>query len=575
MLSTQQCGARRKRLIFVNNLLKRNGLTFAILLLLVGYPFVCKYNVNSSSLGFYDFLSMNPYILWYAIALVCLIGLKVYVDRKLSLFSVLAIVAIFSFFEVFSNYPLVFARDIYLQGSSVNSIIQNGHIVNAFNSYPQMQPGFFLVWTIVSLITGMSPIISNLFLLLPVAVVLFVLMLYVVYHRFGIRTDALCAIVLLAWLAMNNQVDELSFFQFNTRLYALILILGLLIVTQHTTIRNRIGKKAGAIQYQVLFIIVFFVLTISHILFSIVPIAFLLIYWAFEDKFNRNRIFTFLACLSIFLVWNVSFSPSYILEAINELKNVFSYSSSIQTAATLTTVTQNFPFYAAVLVQYYKVFLIGLALLSVWAMLKMRHTHEFRVLSYFLLSGVGVFFVLAFLSTVNSIDRFILYSAIFMSPLAILALTGNRIRVRKSVLFALTFVLLILVIPQFVLAHQDTLAVGNVQPTDSFCNYLLHSDGQKIVYYGDFRYYYAYFDPGMLSSDYISTTADKIYSVEDLYLGNYSHVIRVVDFRNIVDWGYSSPTYKEAQEEWSTNIYAPLNSGYDRIYDNGFDTAFR
>lgn len=543
------------------------GIYSVIFLLLLVYPLLCSYDVSKSTFSYYDFIAMNPHVIYYLLALVAFIAITVYVDRKLSLFSLLAIVSVFSFVEAIGNYPLIFARDVYLHGSSVKAIAINGHLVKGFNKYPLSHPGFFLLWTIVVLITGLDIKSSNLILSLPVAVSLLALMLILLYRKLGIRKDALCTVALLAWLVMNNQVNELSFFHFNTRLYSLVLILTLLLF-----MKGKLRKS----KEQTIFMAIFFSLTISHIIYSLVPIAFLFFYWLIEDKRDKSSVWIVLLCLVIYLVWNLNMATQLFGEGLHKLLDYYHYSLALETATELTAVTAPYPFYGKILKQYYKVLIVTLALVSLWTMIKLKSKREVRILSYLLLGGGVVFTILSIPDIVDSIDRGLMYFAIPLAPLSLFAIAsktkGSMQRLR---LMGLTLLLLLLVVPHFVLVHEATFARGNVEPTDAFCRFLSECrNGQRIAAFGDFRLYFCFFEPSIKKEEFYLTVARSIFDIANLLLESPRPSIRVVDFRNVVDWGYRCSSFEEAHELWIKEIYRPLESHYCKIYDNGFEVAF-
>lgn len=547
---------------------------FSVVFLLLTYALLGKYDVSKSTFWYYDFLSMSPNILYYLVALVSSIAVATYLRGRFKLFPLLVIVLIFSI-EALSNFPLILARDVYLHGSGVRVIVEEARLAEAWQKYPTTHPGTFLLWATVKLVTGMDIKLSNLMILLPTTILLLPSLLVIFYKKIGLNKNAIYQIVLLAFLLMNNQGTELTFIHFNTRLYSLnILILILLVLME-----ARKTKREGILSY-----VLMFCLTISHILTSLIPIAFVFFLWLFEDRRKLEYFGTPLLFTVIYLTWNISMAIDIFGFGLQSFSTYFFQSLALGVIAQIPNVPGYVPFFGVVLKTYYKGLIAVLALISVYAVLRMRNNRRIRRLSYLLLSIPLIYGTALFSAAlVNSIDRALMVAAIVLAPLSYFALTLKPISIlKKSRLLILSLLILVMVIPHFTLVHEDAFARANVEPLDACCKFLSENrHSQAIVTVGDFRIYYCYYEPKFewyitmdIYEQGLSTGRHSLSDITNLMFENETSAIRVLDFRNVMDWSFMSPSYTEARIAWAIDVYQPIESCYNKIYDNGFETLY-
>lgn len=562
------------------NSLKTLSLYFLVVFVLLAYPLFFRYDVSKSTLWYYDFLSMSPNILLYLCALIVTIAVATYVNGRFGLFMLLSIVLVFSVVEAVGNYPLILARDVYLHGSSVKVIVEEGGLSEAWNTYHTTHPGSFLLWAMVKLVTGMDIKVSNLMVLLPTTVLLLPLLLVVLYRKLGTYKNATYTIALLAFLLMNNQGSELTFHHFNTRLYSLdLLILALLFF-----MKARRNKREEILLY-----VVIFSLTISHILNSLIPIVFLFLYWLFEDRCDLRFMHTALLSTTIYLVWNINMAISIFGIGIRTLVDYYYQSLALEAVARLSMVPESVPFFGNILKTYYKGLIIALALVAIYSIVRLRSQWKVRRLFYILLS-ISIVYGTALFSAalINSLDRGLMMAAILLAPLSFFATVRKSNGIMQlSKLGILTLLLLLLVAPHFTLVHEETLARGNVGPLDAAGKFISeHRHAQPIAALGDFPIYYTFHEPkfdwvltmeiyehGQPSKRYALSDIARFLFESDTQAQNLT--IKVLDIRNVIDWSYMSPSFDEAHALWIGEIYAPMDSRYSRIYDNSFETLYR
>jgi hypothetical protein len=554
------------------------SLYFLVAFLLLAYPLFCRYDVSKSTLWYYDFFSMNPNILWYLPILVATIGVATYVKGRFSLFLLLSIVLVFSVVEVLGNYPLIFAGDVYVQGSSVKVIVEEGRLAEAWNTYHTTYPGTFLLWAIVKLVTGMSIKVSNLMVLLPITILLLPLLLVVLYRKLGTRKNATYAIALLAFLLMNNQGNELTFLHFNTRLYSLdLLILALLLFF----VRERKNKREEIILY-----VIIFSLTISHVLNSLIPVAFLFLYWLFEDKCDLKFVHTALLSATIYLAWNINMAIGTFGLGIRSLASYYHLALGLDAIARFPTVPGYAPFFGVALKTYFKGLIVVLTLISIYSALKLRYKWKIRRLFYILLSVSVVYGTTLFSAVlVNAVDRALVIAPISLAPLSFFAIIQKRNSVLKpSKLLILSFLLLFLIIPNFTLVHEQPFATGDTGPVDACSEFVFeHKHTQQIVLLTSVSFwtYYSLQEPKFESyvnlkiyEHELPSGRHNLSDIANFLLDNRTSGIRVLDIRNVIEWSYMSPSFDEARKLWASEVYAPLESRYSKIYDNSFETLY-
>jgi hypothetical protein len=516
---------------------------------------------------------MNNNNFWFLLLVTLVIAVIAWKKAAPGLPSVVAIVLLFSVVEVSTNYPMIW-RDVYLHGSAVKGILDIGHIANTWVAYSTTHPGFFLLWSIVSLVTGMELFPSNLLLLLPVTAVLLAIMLVLVYHRLSVSLSTGAA--LFAFLLMNFNQNEFAFVHFNTRLLSLVFVLLFILLF--------LNKTGGAARIGGL-IVVYGALVISHVLNSLVPVVFLAVYWLFERKRQHSESFLFLSCASIYVAWNAYVGFPLLKQAIMNFANI---NLSLETAAgySPTVVGNSKPFFGTLLGDYYKVLLVILMLISIYSMIKLGSQQRTRILSYYLLSILFVYGVTFFSLRDISVNRGIVFASLSLAALPLILLTLskrtdlNLLKHKTRVRIAVVLIVL-LAIPQFVLVHELPLArYGSVESIDAASRFLVsYRNGQSLVSLGDFPAYYCFYEPFYEGYNNLGFSGwNSLANITDFLLVGQDASLRIVSYKQIVDWGCilgHANSYNGSLKQWDTEVYPKLDAQLNRIYDNGFETIFR
>ena len=543
------------------------------LLLVFAYPILCKYDFSNSSLWYYDLFSMNPNIMWFLLLVVVAIALVNWNKKDIGLPSLIAVVLLFSVFEVTTNYPLM-ARDVYLQGSAVKGILSQGTVANTSNNYPSTHPGFFLLWSIVAQVTGIDILSLNVLLLLPMSILMLIFLMIFVNRRLSVETSY--AAVLFAFLLMNFNTNEWTFIHFNTRLFSMLYVLLFLVL--FSRLKGR-GRSASLF-------IVFGALVISHVLNALLPVVFLAVYLLFERKRQNVSSSLVIGCGVIYVVWNLYFGYYLLQNGLTTFLNSFYVNRAITTVLEWSPLAAGAkPFFGTLLGTFYKLLLVILALISIYAHVKLRNQTNVRTLGFFL-SAVALIYGLSFFSVLRdiSINRGILFASIGFASLLMILLTLNQGKsshfLRRARPIMILFIVA-LIVPQFVLVHELPVAryerVGTVDSTSTFV--MNYRSNQTIVSLGDFPIYYDFYEP--FFKGYITLGLEgwnSLGNITSFLLAGPNSSLKVVDSKKIVDWGCilgNSQSYAEAVKQWNKEVFPELDSKLNRVYSNGYDTVFR
>lgn len=540
---------------------------------MIAYPFLCKYDVSKSTLWCYDFLSMNPNILWFLMLLAFATALVAWKKSNLGLPSLIAVVLLFSLMEVSANYPLIW-RDVYLHGSVVKGILNEGRIAPTWNEYASTHPGFFLLWSTLTVVTGLDPIPSNVLVLLPVAMMLLIALMILIYRRLSAAMGNVA--VLLAFLLMNFNANEFTFIHFNTRLLSLLYVLLFLLLF--------LNQKKG-VSREVCLLLTTATLVISHVLNSLVPILFLAIYWLFERKQRKSIIPLTLCCVTIYASWNLYVGYPLLKEGVTSFLNSLYVRLALKTMSEWSPIiVRPQPLFGLLLGGYYKVLLVVLGLVSLYTMTKLRKQRNVRLLAYYLLAAFLVY-GLTFFSAVGpsiSVDRGIIFASFALASLPIILFTSTKRSGSSSLRRRLAITAIILmIIPQFVLSHELPLArYGSVGSIDLTSHFILgHRANKTIVSLGDFPIYYCFYEPFYGGYENLGFSGwSSLNNITNFLVTSPKDSLKIVDYKKIVDWGFilgHTHSYDEALREWDTEIYAKLNLRFNRIYSNDFETIYR
>lgn len=562
---------------------------YTLLLLLLIYPFLFRRNFSALSHWYYDLVLVNPFILCYMLMIVVLVAVSAYVRGKLSLFSLIGIILIFSALEAITDYPMMVDIDVNLQGSSVNVVIEDGHLSEAWNPYHESYPGFFVLWASVSLVTGVDVRASNIIIMLPITLALLGLLLVLLYRRLGAEKGVSCTMALLAFLLMNFHINESVFLHFNTRLYALELIMLALLIF---FVRGpRIWRKE-----QIVFLGVFYAVAISHILFPLTLLVFLFVYWLIEKRHDRSLLQTLFFCVIIYLTHNFTTGSRLFGYYVNKTLDFLHLGLAREMLTTMPLVTENVPVLTLALRTYYKILLVAIGLLAAYSLIKLRSKSGVRKMFCVLLASSIAFGATFFSASLgNSVVRGLMFSTVPLAFLALFAIIGRSKRVMQSQkLSLLTLLVSLLIIPQFVLTHETSFRVLNLQSLDAAAMFVTHTkNGQPIAAFGGVPTYLTFYDPKFWDYNmigYLNETDPPLVrdlpDIADFFVQGGG--IKFLAFRNVQEWaiatvplryvekwGYNVSSFDEAYTMWTKEVFLPLESRCNKIYDNGFERIYR
>jgi hypothetical protein len=503
---------------------------------------------------------MNQNVLWFVIVVVAVTIISVYKTDDISFASLLAVVLLFSVVELYTNYPLIW-RDIFLHGSAVKAINEQAYIGGAWWKYPETNPGFFLLWSIFTITTSMDIVQSNIFVLLPAASILLVILILCIFRRLSIR--AANAATLLAFLLTNFNTNEFMYMHFNTRLLAFVYVLLFLSIFLR---RGHLGATIGLLLTGISLIT-------SHILISLVPIVFvgLMLFSRLRSSVSRML---FLSLASVYGMWNLYIGQNLLASGLESLFNVYYLQLALGFSAQYSPlVAKSEPFFGSILTTYYKILLVILALISVYCVVRYRKETMVATTWAYLLA-VAIVFGLSFFSVLTwiSVDRGVIMISIALAALPALLFmkkdTGSRHWTRK--LFVV--LILLLIVPQFVLVHEPSVVVwGSESSSQQMYSFLVdHRGGQDLASLSDFPISYAYFEPFYQGYQYISVrNLNQEGNVTRFFLTRSENTLKIVDRRR--DVGYVQP---DAYAQWNYAVYSKLDQQFNVVYNSGFETIY-
>lgn len=540
------------------------AISYIPLFVVLTYPLFCTYNFSNSTLASYDFLSMNGNVLWFVLIVVGVTIIGLYRKDDISFASLLAIVLLFSLVELYTNYPSLIWRDVFLDGSAVKGIAQRGYVGGAWLTYPQTQPGFFLLWTIFTVTTGMDVIQSNLFVLLPVTLILSIALIRFVCRKLSINRAN--SVTLFAFLLMNFNTNEFMFMHFNTRLLAFVYVLVFMLF-----FLLREGRTAS-----IALLTTGLSLIISHILVSLVPIAFVALTLFSRLKPFASRMWLFVSLAALYFAWNSYVGQSLLSVGITGLFNVYYIQLALEITSRYSPLqAKPEPFFGFLLRGYDKILLVILGIASAYSALKSMNETWFKVMWNYFLAVLFVFGLSFFVLTWISVDRGVLFISIALAALPSMFLLKRVNSDRngwKRKLFVLAIVLLI--IPQYILVHEPSAAIWGTNPSSqqTYSFVLNLRGGQQIASLGDFPLSYTFFEPfyqgyQILNGQYVNQTGD----VTNFFLTRPENVLKIVDQTR--DFGSLQPDVL-AQSGSAVYVYSKLDQRFNIVYSNGFETIY-
>lgn len=554
-------------------------ITGALLSLLLIYPFFFRHSYSELSHWYFDSIQVNLSILGYVAIAVVLTMALVFTRNRLSLSSLLILILTFSVVGAMTAYPAISDVDVNLEGASVKVIAADGRLSDAWNLYHVYYPGFFVLWATLSVVTGIDIRAMNVMIMLPVSVVLFGAFLVLLYRRLGMERGVALAAGLLAFLLMNFHINEGLFVHFNTRLYALDLTLLALIFFFAT------GSKAGH-KEQLVFVVVFSALVISHVLFSLALLAFVLIYWLTQERRDKSVMVTAFSCVAVYLIHNLVTASRYVGLYINSFINYLYVRLAQEMLITAPLVTENVPFLSFVLRTYYKVLLVAVGLLAAYSLVKFRSKSGVRTMLSFLSAGIAIFGVTVFSAiSGNSIARGLMFLSIPLAFLSVYALVGRpRVEATPLRLSVVTLFISLLIIPQFVLVNETSARNLDLPSLDAACTFVTRSkNGQSVSAYGLFPHYFCFYDPKFKGYEVIGysgepnlPTVGNLSDITSFFI--QSEGMKFTSSLDIQIWALTGQanlsSFDEAKSIWNLEVILPVEQECNKIYENGCARAY-
>jgi hypothetical protein len=375
-------------------------------------------------------------------------------------------------------------------------------------------------------------------------------------------------------LLLNFNKNEFMFLHFNTRLLSLIYVL--LIVSLFV-------KQGNDPMRSISLVILNAALVISHALNSLVPAVFFGMYWMSNRKRIDSGWTTFVSCATIYVAWSVYVGYEVLKAGLTTFLTYAYLKLAADLVAGWFQVGGN-PggFVGSALATYYKLLLITLGLISLYCAIKLRGERKVSLLRSYLFSTFAVY-GLSFLSVLNwiSIDRGIMLASIAIASLPMILFT---LRTRNSLASwrrrTLVVAIIVLIMPQFLLVHEPAMAnSGAVASIERTCVFLLdYRNGRGLASLNTFPIYYSFYDPfysGYENLEYADMASLK--NVTNFLLTRPKGILRVVDYRDTVDWGSQlrlAGSYREALTQWDREVYAKVNLRCNIVYSSGFERVY-
>jgi hypothetical protein len=569
------------------SLVSAKGLAWAPLVLALLYPAICPYDLSRSTLWYYDFLSMNPNVIWFTLLLAILVALAAWSNGDIPLPSLFAVILVFSGMEVLTNYPAIFSVDVYLHGSAVRGIIALGRIGNTYDVYPQNNPGVFLLWSALTMITGADVRFTNVVLLLPACAALMMLLVFIFFRQ--LRVSLPGSATLLTILLLNYGDNEQSLLLFNTKIYSLILILAIFLVF---FVRDRgTDQRSGLVTLLLLYP----ALVIMHPLNSLIVGVFVVLYGIMKMERTRHAVGVFLLCAAIYCAWNSFVAVTWFGEGLYAFVHEMNFALTLDLANRwVPTATSGEPLFGVILTTYYKALLCALGLCLAYCVLRFRKDRRVRVLTANFVAVASVYALLFFVATSftaggpwTSVNRGIWLGSFSLAGGAVVALLPRSISRRSRRTLAFVMIVALLIFPHVVLVHRDSLAMeGNVQPRDNASVFIYdHRNGQHIVTTGDFNYYYSFYDPFFRGYTILGLGIMYPPPVETNSLGGILHFLTaqergsivVIDSKDVEVWAISghAHSYSESSTAWNNNVFTKIDLQLNRIYCNGLQRLYQ
>jgi hypothetical protein len=479
-------------------------------------------------------------------------------------------------FEVWSNYPNIWARDVYLHGQ-IWELDIHGNLFSIHYLYPKEYPGFFLTFYEIYKVLGISDIrIVNLFVLYPALMVVLILFIYIISYKLlkDPKLSLIASVIAFNLLQFNR--NELTFVHANTRFYSIVILL--------ITFYALLSLKDHSRRVFVIFIMATACLAISHVLFSLVPPVVLMTMLALNAIQTRRStrhlnhiIFYLFIALTLVTTWNFYNDYNYSVRfGITSLFNYIYHLLGWKLTTASLTIREPIPFIGVVLRNYYKIEIATVTVVAytyiVKRLLNGKLNYEEVVTASFSFSIAVVFISTLFsVSLGNSIDRMLISFPIPTSIMFLNAISTMLLRKRKNAVKVLIpLILSAMTIAGYLLVHEESVLQAYTRPLDNasiFINTYTMSQPVYLSVTSPFNIYYVYFNPASQLETVRVDSINSLNEVTEILLE--SKGVKVIDIRSILIWTRRCNDLQYSSSEWDNFVLSNINQYYDLIYSNG------
>jgi hypothetical protein len=514
----------------------------------------------------------------------------VYGKRMMSILGMVLIPFIYVF-EVWSNYPNILARDVYLHGQ-VWEVSTCGNIFSIQYQYPKEYPGFFLMIYIIYQTLGLEDIrFANLFILYPGLMLGLIICIYIISCKVLKDWKIATLATFIGFNLLQFNRNEFTFLHANTRLYSVVILL----MALYMILQCKEGEK----EFLALSALATASLTMSHVLFQLViPLTLMIILvfslvhgYSVRKDILRNRLLlhAFIVALTLVIIWNTYNYYNYTVKT--GARSLFSYlyhMLGLELLLSSALIRESIPPIGVILRNYYKVAIAFMTLMVliyiVWRLLRKKLSLEEIIIASFILSVIIVFLSTIFsISLGNSIDRMLILYPIPLSILFISALTKiifsrfnittlHRSQQASRPIRAHYVLLLILIcLAGYLLVHEESILQAYTQPLDNASIFINSYNMRQHTYLtatSPFGIYYVYFNPNSLLKIIRIDLINSLNDVVEVMLESPENV-KVIDIRSMLIWAYRYNDLRRSLSEWNELVLSNINKHYNLIYNNG------
>jgi hypothetical protein len=494
-------------------------------------------------------------------------------------------------FEVWSNYPNILARDVYLHGQ-VWEVSTFGNVFSIQYQYPKEYPGFFLMIYIIYKTLGLEDIrFANLFILYPGLMLGLIICIYIISCKVLKDWKIATLATFIGFNLLQFHRNEFTFLHANPRLYSVVILL----IALYIILQTKEGKK----EFLALLALATASLTMSHVLFQLViPLTLMIILvlslvhgYSVRKDILRNRLllYAFIVALTLAIIWNTYKYYNYSVKT--GARSLFSYlyhTLGLELLLSSALIRESIPPIGIILRNYYKVTIAFMTLMVfiyiVWRLLRKKLSFEEIIIASFILSVIIVFLsTIVSISLGNSINRMLMLypiplSILFMSALSkiifsrfnITTLQGSQ---QASRLIRAVYVLLLILncLAGYLLVHEHSFLHAYTQPLDNASIFINSYNMRQYTYLtaiSPFDIYYVYFNPGSLLKIIRIDLINSLNDVVDVMLESPEN-LKVIDIRSMLIWGYRYNDLRRSLSEWNEFVLSNINRHYNLIYTNG------